>query len=115
MKKQWPLFVALFTLSVACSPGGDKKVEELSKTTAAKVAEPKIDGSRIYKTYCVTCHGLYGDMGSVGAFDLTQTTLTMEEKIEVITNGRNTMGAYAELLTPEQIIAVAEFTETLKR
>lgn len=115
MNKHLLLLLVFATGFLACSSEGSKKMEDLSKNTTAQVVEPKIDGSRIYKTYCVTCHGLYGDMGGVGAFDLTITTLTLEEKIEVITNGRNTMGAYEDLLTSEQIVAVAEFTETLEQ
>ena len=106
--------LALIFGGFACSSYGEK-VSEVGKHTAAKTPEPKIDGSRIYKTYCVTCHGLYGDMGSVGAFDLTKTELTVEEKIEVITRGRNTMAPFEGQLSPDQIVAVAEFTETLKR
>lgn len=114
MKIQFFL-LALILGGFACSSDADRRVSEAGKHTAAKIPEPKIDGSRIYKNYCVTCHGLYGDMGSVGAFDLTKTALTVDEKIEVITKGRNTMAPFEGQLTADQIVAVAEFTETLKR
>ena len=115
MKIQPILFLLLLIGTLACSSDNSKSTTDSTKTTTAKTAEPKVDGSKIYKTYCVTCHGLYGDMGNVGAFDLTKTTLTLEEKIQVITKGRNTMTPYEGLLSPKQITAVAEFTETLKQ
>ena len=115
MKIKHFFLLFLLTAFFACSSNSDNSSADIAKTTTAKAPPPKIDGAKIYKTYCVTCHGLYGDMGNVGAFDLTVTELTMEEKIEVITKGRNTMTPYEGLLTPEQIVAVAEFTETLKQ
>ena len=106
---------ALLLGGFAGSSDAGHKVSEAGRNTGAKTPEPKIDGFRIYKNYCVTCHRLYGDMGSVGAFDLTKTEIAVEEKIEVITHGRNTMAPFEGLLSPGQIVAVAEFTETLKR
>ena len=101
------------TLLVACSGGGEEK-SEAPKTATAKPAK-KIDGAKIYKTYCVTCHGIYGDMGGSGAFDLTTSKLTLDERIEVITKGRNLMTPFEGLLSPEKIKAVAEYVETLRQ
>lgn len=78
-------------------------------------AAPANEGAKIYKSYCVTCHGLYGDMGASGAFNLQTTQLTLEERVQVITNGRNAMTPFGKLLTPEQIQAVADYTLTLKK
>ena len=73
------------------------------------------EGKKIYKQYCVACHGLYGDMGANGAYNLTESTLGLEEKIEVITNGRNTMTPWKGILSPEKIEAVAKYTLSLKK
>ena len=54
-------------------------------------------------------------MGASGAFDLTTTKLTVDEKIAIITNGRNTMTPFKGILSEAKIKAVAEFTETLKK
>lgn len=72
------------------------------------------EGQKIYKQYCVTCHGLYGDMGGNGAFDLTKSKLKLEERIAVITNGRNTMTPFKALLDKNKIKQVAQYTLTLK-
>ena len=82
--------------------------------SAVLSANPKPDGEKIYKTYCVTCHGLYGDMGASGAANLAKSKLPLEERIKVVTNGRNTMTGFKSLLTPDKIKAVAKYTLELK-
>ena len=112
--KQVFLGIIMGLFLVACGGGddggGDKKVAKTTKKPAKKV-----DGAKIYRQYCVTCHGVKGDMGASGALDLTETKLTLDEKIAVITNGRNTMTPFKGLLTEAKIKAVAEYTETLKK
>ena len=54
-------------------------------------------------------------MGASGAFNLTTSELTVDERIAVITNGRNAMAAYKDLLKEEEIKAVAEYTMTLTK
>ncbi|MCC6723085.1 MAG: cytochrome c [Saprospiraceae bacterium] len=101
-------FFALFAFACSSSEG--------EKAGSEPTAEaPKVDGEKIYKTYCVTCHGIYGDMGASGAFNLKTSVLPVEERINVITNGRKAMTPFKDLLTPEKIKAVAEYTLTLKQ
>ncbi len=71
-------------------------------------------GAMIYRNRCVTCHGSNGRMGNNGAKLLPESLLNVEQRIEVVTLGRNIMPAFQEMLTPEEIKAVAEFTLTLK-
>jgi len=107
------IILALCSLFIfAC---GDSPKEEAKKPAKKKAVAKKIDGGKVYKQYCVTCHGVTGDMGASGAFDLTTTKLTLDEKIAVITNGRNTMTPFKGLLSEAKIKAVAEYTETLQK
>ena len=77
------LILAFFaTLVYACSQSDSNK-----NTSEPTAAAPAVDGEKVYKTYCVTCHGLYGDMGASGAFNLQTSVLPVEERINVITNG----------------------------
>jgi len=73
-----------------------------------------VDGKKIYKQYCVTCHGVYGDMGASGAANLATSKLKLNERVAVITNGRKTMASFKALLDKAKIKAVAEYTMTLK-
>ena len=107
--KKFILFAVIAAFIIACG-GGDS-----ADTNATAAAEkPKVDGEKIYKQYCITCHGLYGDMGASGAFNLITSELTVDERVEVITNGRNLMTPFKSLLNEEKIKAVAEYTMTLK-
>lgn len=113
--KKFILFAFIAAFVIAC--GGNSEPTESSETKATASAEPekpKPDGEKIYKQYCITCHGLYGDMGASGAFNLQTSELTVEERVEVITNGRNLMTPFKSLLNEEKINAVAEYTMTLK-
>ena len=103
--------LGLFLVACGGDPGDGKKEKPAKKAAAKK----KVDGKKIYRQYCITCHGVNGDMGASGAFDLTTSKLTLDEKIAVITNGRNTMTPFKGLLSEAKIKAVAEFTETLQK
>ncbi|MBI1225812.1 MAG: hypothetical protein GC192_11295 [Bacteroidetes bacterium] len=112
--KKLLIFTLFATLIYACSQSGSENGSEKSSSESTTAA-PSADGEKIYKTYCVTCHGLYGDMGASGAFNLQVSTLPVEERINVITNGRKAMTPFKELLSEDKIKAVAEYTMTLKK
>ena len=95
-------FLSLFMLSWSCGNQG------ASETDKAK------DGQAIFQTQCVICHGLKGDMGAGGAANLRQSTLSVEERIVVITKGRNAMQAYEKVLSVDQISEVAKYTMELR-
>lgn len=103
-----PFFFFLLTASIiaACS----------ATTDSSQTEKPEaIDGEKIFRIYCVQCHGLYGDMQANGAKDLKLSVLTLEERVQVITHGRNTMTPFKELLSEEKIRAVAAYTLEFKK
>lgn len=106
------VFLAIATIVWAC---GGEQSNGSEKTASATPAAAAIDGKKIYKQYCVTCHGLYGDMGASGAFNLTTSELSLEEKQLVITKGRGAMTPFENLLDEEEIAAVAKYTLELKK
>jgi len=108
-------FIAVLAFTVFACGGETPKEGKTTNKIASKKKKKKVDGEKIYKQYCVTCHGVYGDMGASGAFNLTESKLTLEEKVNVITNGRNTMTPFKGLLSDAKIKAVAEYTEKLKK
>ena len=110
--KQLIIFCAIVTAIWAC--GGAESSSNAPASQPAAAAPAKPDGKKIYKQYCVTCHGLYGDMGASGAFNLTTSALTMEERIAVITKGRGAMTPFENLLDADEIEAVAEYSLELK-
>lgn len=100
MKLKWFLGLAVIGFIYACS-GGD--------------GAPKADGSAVFKTHCQLCHGADGKLGLNGAKDLTASPLTLEERVQVITKGRNTMLAYENILSADEIKAVAQYTLNLAK
>ena len=97
---------------LAC--GGDKG--NINFDDASASVQPKgPDGERIYKTRCVTCHGSKGNMGANGAANLTASILPLNERVQVITHGRKVMNPFKNILKPEEIQAVAEYTMTLSK
>lgn len=107
------VFLLIASFIVAC--GGSDAPEQTSSTQAAATSAPQADGKKIYKQYCVTCHGLYGDMGASGAFNLTTSELPLAERIVVITKGRAAMTPFENLLDADEIAAVAAYTLELKK
>lgn len=105
------IFVTALILASIWACGSNDTGTDASKSVSS---DKKIDGKKIYSRYCVSCHGMYGNMGTSGAFDLTKSELNVSEKVQVITNGRKLMTSFKSTLSAEEIKAVAEYTETLK-
>lgn len=85
---------------------------EVSATEFANVA-PEALGKTIFDAKCLGCHGADGKQGLSGAKDLTQSAKTLDEKIEIISNGKNAMIAYKNQLSTDQIKSVAEYVHKL--
>lgn len=84
------------------------------KAKDAKAGEKiaALSGKEIFKDKCSVCHGDDGKKAENGAKDLSVTQLPHAGIVEIITNGKNTMAAYKDALTAEQIEAVASYIET---
>ena len=105
--------ISIFCLAVSCSGEAPKEAKTPEKTVA-KVEEKKSSkGPKIYKTYCIACHGPNGDMAINDAKDLTISELGLDEKIEQITNGKGLMTPFKDILSEEEIREVAEYTVSL--
>lgn len=109
--KQLIIILIIGAVVIACGNAGSSSAPASPSSDSAAA---DIDGAKLYKQYCVTCHGLYGDMGATGAFNLQESKLSLEERVEVITNGRKTMTGFKTLLTEDKIKAIAEYTFKLK-
>ncbi|MEL6142534.1 MAG: cytochrome c [Bacteroidota bacterium] len=119
MKKLW-IFLFLAALVYAC--GGTEDASSSSSGEKPKVvadAQPEIDAKKIWKVRCIACHGLYGNQGLNGAANLEEVDIPIEERIAIITNGKQgekgVMTAFGEILSPEEIEAVAKYTMTFNK
>lgn len=99
------IILSLFLIALIIACGG----KQTNETNA------KADGEAIYKKYCTVCHGTDGKLGLNGSKDITVSKLTEAERIEQITNGKNTMTPFKGILSTEEIKAVAAYTMTLTK
>lgn len=105
--RAFPISVYAFLLLTSC--GGN------TEQTQANGVPETVDGAKIFRKYCVTCHGSDGKLGLSGAKNLTVSALTQEERIAMISNGKGLMAAYKGTLSDAEIQAVAEYTLQLKK
>jgi cytochrome c6 len=107
------LFWILLFFSAACG----SVEEDAGRNAASKKGDSALvpDGMAIFRQKCVTCHGADGKLGLNGAKDLSQSIVPLEERINIITHGKNLMTPFGTLLSPEEIKAVAEYTLSLKK
>jgi cytochrome c6 len=110
------LLALLAAFVMACNtstpPNPQPPATEASGSEPPKPSGPS--GALVYRERCVTCHGANGRMGNNGAKLLPESPLNVAQRIEIVTHGRNIMPAFEDMLTPEEIEAVVQFTMTLK-
>jgi mono/diheme cytochrome c family protein len=99
--------IAIGTLFLlACASEGN------SSSGSASSADVK-HGKEVYRKYCVLCHGEDGKKAVNGAYDITVSEMTLVQRTELITNGRNLMTPFAGILTEEEIRDVAAYSMKL--
>ncbi len=103
----------LAVLTVACD-------QNPTKTNASTPVKPaKIDlsltGEELFIKHCKLCHGVKGNLQLNGAKDLKESTLTLEERINIITTGKNAMTPFEKVLSEEEIRKVAEYSQTFAK
>lgn len=83
--------------------------------TIAKTTETATNGAEIFKGNCTSCHGENGAKMLAGAKDLSKSTLTDAEAVNIITNGKNAMQAYGKVLSEAEIKMLVEHIKTLRK
>jgi len=99
------LLIGLFSCS------GERK--KPTKSTVQKVEKP--NGVKLYNRNCVVCHGDEGNAKIGGALDLSTSTLTDDEKFNIIKHGSENkhMRAFSDDLSDDEIKAVVTHINTL--
>lgn len=72
-------------------------------------------GKLVYQKNCVACHGENGKLGKSGSKNLQKSELSIKETYHIVRNGKNSMPAYEEALTEQEIKAVAHYVHKLSR
>jgi len=94
--------------------------EQLAKASQIldEVDSPEIDvvdSKKLFKIHCSVCHGFNGDMQINGAKNLVKSRISIEEAVAQVYHGKGLMTPYKGVLTDAEIIAVSQYTETLRR
>jgi cytochrome c6 len=108
LKRVLPVIAATLGLMVACGNGDSPAEAPPGTDTGGR-------GAKLYAMHCVLCHGKEGDLGVSGAKDLTISSLSRQEMVAIVTNGKGAMAAYRNVLTKAEIDAVVEHVRSLRR
>lgn len=73
----------------------------------------KSPGEQVFNMNCALCHGRDGKLGLNAAKDLTVSTLTKDEMVAMVRQGKGTMMPYKDVLTAKEIDAVVDHVRTL--
>jgi cytochrome c553 len=74
-----------------------------------------IDVNKLYGFKCAVCHGREGNAMASGSPDLTKSTLSRDMVISTISLGRGKMPAQKDVLTKEEIEALASHVIGLRK
>ena len=110
------LFVFVVAILVAACGGDEPTKKEAAPTAAAD--EPNITlGESTFKTLCVACHGADGNLALNNAKKFSDSVLSLDERIAVVTKGRaeKGMAPYESVLKPDEIRDVAAYTMMLSK
>ncbi|MBL0330761.1 MAG: SirB2 family protein [Bacteroidetes bacterium] len=114
-KKQNKILAVASLLLIITAYGLAEMSKKQKSKSMENVSETTLNGQELYNASCVSCHGADGKLNLMGAKDLSVSAMDLNARIEIITNGKNAMSPFGTMLTPGQIKAVAEYTETLKK
>jgi cytochrome c551 len=108
MKKIFFSIILVVSLFACGSSGQEQKSGDTSSAEAFDVV-------KTYNRKCGICHGRDGKLMASGSPDLTISKMAKDEVIAIITNGKNNMPPQRDVLTKEEIAAVADYAMTLRK
>ena len=68
-----------------------------------------VDSKKIFTLYCSPCHGINGQMTTLGAKDLTLSSMTKTNVFSQISFGKGTMNAFKGTLSIAEITALTDY------
>ncbi len=100
------LLLGAIVLGMGFGPSDD---ERIARAEARSLDLSEAEVAQIYSARCASCHGPTGQ-GLIGpGFARVSVRLTVEEHVDVVRNGRNTMPAFAGILRDGEIEAVVAY------
>lgn len=112
-------YIILCFLSFIMLSCGNSESNKSTSGTEAKIVKSTIDlslnGEELFAKHCKLCHGIKGNLQLNGAKDLKESVLTLEERVILITNGKNAMTPFKNVLSKEEIEKVADYSQTFSK
>jgi mono/diheme cytochrome c family protein len=121
MKKPTPAAMTETPEATVTEENGTKENGMVSEPETAPVINEEMNqtalanAKQIYVKQCETCHGFDGKKGLNNATDLTTSTLSLEERKNVILNGRGLMPAFKGQISEQEAEEIAAFTQMLAK
>ena len=92
------------------------KSEMAQEEIVASLNETALTNAQtIFVQQCATCHGEDGTTGISGAANLGESKLSLNDRKQVIINGRGLMPGFGEQLSEQEIYGLAAYTLTLMK
>ena len=114
-KKKNKILASISLLMIIMAYGLAEMSKKQKSKSMESISTSTVNGEELYTASCVKCHGEDGKLGLVGATDLSVSGMDLSSRIEIIKNGKGAMTPFIGILTEEQIKAVAEYSESLKK
>jgi len=108
------VLIVSVALVVIASCGGAKTRDQYP---VRATEEGPVDFALVKKLYdvkCALCHGSDGAQQFAGAKNLSESTLPKADVVLRITEGKGSMPPHKDVLSEEQINAIADFVMTLR-
>ncbi|MBK12386.1 MAG: hypothetical protein CL849_02525 [Crocinitomicaceae bacterium] len=102
-------FVCLVLLMAAC---GSENPSASPSPSLKQVSE--VEARALYIRKCSLCHGDDGKLMASKSPDLSKSTITLAERVALITYGKGTMPAQKSVLSKPEIEAVARYIERFR-
>lgn len=114
-KKKNKMLASISLLMIITAYGLAEMSKKQKSKTMENISESTTNGQELYTASCVKCHGDDGKLGLLGAPDLSASEMDLATRVEIIRSGKGAMTPFIGILTEEQIKAVAEYSEDLKK
>ena len=94
--------------------------EQLSKAdkiiaSVSDAVVDAVDSKKLFRMHCAICHGFKGNQMINGAKDLTKSKISLTESVAQVYHGKGLMTPYNNILSEAEIVALAKYTETLRK
>ncbi|REJ15562.1 MAG: cytochrome c-551 [Paenibacillaceae bacterium] len=107
-RKGWLALLLLAVGLTACGGGGGNGTGQGKADEADRVAA---EGERLYMNRCMSCHGGELEGGFGPELRNVGERMSREEFIAVVRDGRNTMPAFRDRLTDDEIGAIIDWLD----